>query len=98
MDEQMDAEYRKSATAFAPWEDKATALLKAEMKRCRVSYKQLSRLLESFGIIESAGQINRKVNRKRFSTAYFLACLAAMDVETIAVPSRQRATLPPPER
>ena len=49
------------------------------MKQHKVGYKQLSRELEKFGIYESPGQLNRKVNRKKFSAAFLLACLEAID-------------------
>lgn len=74
--------------ALLPWEDRAHELLRMEMKRRKVSYKALSRLLEAYGFEESPGQLNRKVNRKRFSAAFLFACLAAMDVTTIDVPNQ----------
>lgn len=49
------------------------------MKQRRVGYKALSRELEKLGIYESPGQLNRKVNRKKFSAAFLLACLEAID-------------------
>lgn len=45
-----------------------------------VSYKALSRRLESMGICESADRLNRKVNRAKFSAAFFLVCLQALEV------------------
>jgi len=44
--------------------------------------------LEPYGIDETPDQINRKVNRKRFSAAFLLACLAAMGVDLLKVPSQ----------
>lgn len=74
--------------ALLPWEDRAHELLRVEMKRRRIGYKELSRLLTPYGIEESPDQLNRKVNRKRFSAAFLFACLAAMDVTTIDVPDQ----------
>lgn len=76
----------KDDSAYSPWEEVARQVLVAEMKRKRVSYKQLSRLLESAGIVEEPGQLNRKVNRKTFSAAFLLACLAVLEAD--AVPLR----------
>jgi hypothetical protein len=42
-------------------------------------------MLEKLGIYESPDQLNRKINRKRFSAAFLIACLRAMDVENIAL-------------
>ncbi|MBM5571094.1 MULTISPECIES: DUF6471 domain-containing protein [Deefgea] len=88
MIEKLEAGTSDTVQTMIPWEDKAKDLLTTEMKRCKVGYKQLSRMLEAYGIEESAGQINRKVNRKRFSAAFLIACLSAMGVETIALTKR----------
>jgi hypothetical protein len=53
-----------------------------------MTFKELSRRLEVFGIDELPDQINRKINRKRFSAAFMFACLAAMEVNSIDVPSQ----------
>jgi hypothetical protein len=70
---------------YTPWEDFAKALLVTEMRQRRMSYKQLSKCLETYGIDEQPDRLNRKVNRKRFSAAFLLACLAAMKVDSITV-------------
>ena len=72
--------------AMAQWESAAKALLVSEMRQRKMGYKELSLLLEKVGIDELPDQINRKVNRKRFSGAFLLACLAAMDIASIQVP------------
>lgn len=67
------------ALAWTTWEERARTTLVDAMKQRRVGYKTLSRELEKFGIYESPGQLNRKVNRKKFSAAFLLACLEAID-------------------
>jgi len=74
--------------AYTPWEDRAKELLVAEMAYRKLGYKELARLLEPYGIDETPDQINRKVNRKRFSAAFMLACLAAMGVKAVDVPAQ----------
>jgi len=74
--------------AYSPWEDRAKELLVEEMRNRKLGYKELARLLEPYGIDETPDQINRKVNRKRFSAAFLLACLAAMGVESVSVPAQ----------
>lgn len=74
--------------AYTPWEDRAKELLVAEMEYRKLGYKELARLLEPYGIDETPDQINRKVNRKRFSAAFLLACLAAMEVAAVEVPTQ----------
>ena len=68
---------------YEAWEQTAKELIEEEMMRRGIRYKQLSQLLLKLGIDESPDQINRKVNRKRFSAAFLVACLHAMKVETI---------------
>lgn len=74
-----------------PWEDRAKELLVAEMASRNLGYKELACLLEPYGIDETPDQINRKVNRKRFSAAFLLACLASMGVEAVDVPAQLKA-------
>lgn len=71
--------------SYEAWEQTAKELIEIEMMRRGIRYKQLSRMLEELGIDESPDQINRKVNRKRFSAAFLLACLYAMDVKTVSL-------------
>lgn len=77
---------RLTAQPYGSWEEEAKGLIEEEMMRCGIRYKQLSRMLEEMGIDESPDQINRKVNRKRFSAAFLIACLCAMGVESIKLP------------
>lgn len=71
--------------SYEAWEQAAKELIEIEMMRRGIRYKQLSRMLEELGIDESPDQINRKVNRKRFSGAFLLACLFAMGVKTVSL-------------
>ena len=70
---------------YEAWEQTAKELIEIEMARRGIGYKELARLLAGLGIDESAGQINRKVNRNRFSAAFLIACLRAMDVKAISL-------------
>ena len=71
--------------AYEAWEQGAKELIEIEMAKRGIGYKQLARLLGELGIDESPGQINRKVNRKRFSAAFLIACLRAMEVKAISI-------------
>lgn len=75
----------ESLRPYAVWEEIAKELIELEMSRRGIRYKQLARLLEGFGIEESPEQINRKVNRKRFSAAFLVACLRAMGAEAVSL-------------
>jgi hypothetical protein len=67
---------------YEQWEDKARELIVSTMNQRKLSYKGLALGLERLGIVESADQLNRKINRKRFSAAFMLACLEAMNDES----------------
>lgn len=71
------------AEPYGSWEEEAKGLIEEEMMRRGVRYKELSRMLEKLGIYETPDQINRKINRKRFSAAFLIACMRAMDVPSI---------------
>ncbi|MBB2998287.1 3-mercaptopyruvate sulfurtransferase SseA [Paraburkholderia tropica] len=86
MEEPPNGRSRPSAEHYGSWEEEAKGLIEEERVRRRLSYKQLSRMLEELGISESPDQINRKVNRKRFSAAFLIACLCAMGVKKIELP------------
>lgn len=75
----------RDAQPYEAWEQTAKELIEIEMMRRGIRYKDLSRMLEELGIHESPDQINRKVNRKRFSAAFLVACLHAMGVQTISL-------------
>ncbi|MBB6317309.1 DUF6471 domain-containing protein [Paraburkholderia tropica] len=86
MGEPPNGRSRLSGEPYGSWEEEAWGLIDEEMKRRNIRYKQLSRMLEELGINESPDQINRKVNRKRFSAAFLIACLCAMGVKKIELP------------
>ena len=75
----------QQSEALASWENIARNILVREMKKQKIGYKQLSRQLESMGIFESPDRINRKINRKRFSAAFFLACCRAMGITSLVL-------------
>jgi len=70
---------------WAEWENNAWDCLVDRMRECKVGYKELSRRLEGMGINESPDRLNRKVNRKRFSAAFFLVCLEVVKDDVNAV-------------
>jgi len=74
-----------SAQPYEVWEQTAKELIELEMANRGIRYKDLARMLEELGIEESPEQINRKVNRKRFSAAFLVACLQAMGAKTISL-------------
>ena len=58
-------------------------MLKAELKRRNVSYKQLAEHLEAMGIHETERNINNKISRGGFTAAFFVQCLVAVGCTTL---------------
>ncbi|MEQ9489697.1 MAG: DUF6471 domain-containing protein [Alphaproteobacteria bacterium] len=67
------------------WADRVKGILKAELKRRNVSYRELSERLEAMGIHESERNINNKLSRGGFSAVFFLQCLEAAGVNNITI-------------
>ena len=65
------------------WADKARRFLKAELRRADVGYKELVRRLREHGIEETEASITGKLNRGTFSVAFFLACLAVLELDGV---------------
>jgi hypothetical protein len=60
------------------WQDRVKGLLKSELKRRNVSYKQLAERLEGLGVHETERNINNKISRGGFSATFFVQCLVAI--------------------
>jgi hypothetical protein len=71
----------KSERTF--WQKEATRLLRMMVSSHEVSYKQLARRLEHFGGKEPEKTLSNKINRGSFSFAFFLRCMAALQIENV---------------
>ena len=67
------------------WQDRVKGLLKAELKRRNVSYKQLAERLEAMGIHESEKNINNKISRGGFTAVFLVQCLTAVGAKQIVL-------------
>lgn len=65
----------------------ACLILRSEMVRRAVSFRALAELLNARedGPLESVQTLINKVNRGRFSFAFFIRCCRAMGVQTVDV-------------
>ena len=68
------------AQTDAEWSGRAKNLLRSELKRKGVTYAQLSDLLEKIGVQENEKNIANKISRGVFTMAFFLQCMAAIEV------------------
>ncbi|MEQ9260888.1 MAG: DUF6471 domain-containing protein [Roseovarius sp.] len=62
------------------WEKRAANLLKAELKRRGVTYAQLAEMIG-----EKEVNIRNKLSRGKFTAAFLLRSLCAIDVERIEI-------------
>ena len=65
------------------WNKHVVGILKAELKRRHMSYRDLAEKLEAIGVRDSERNITNKVNRGSFSAAFFVQCLVAIGCHTI---------------
>ncbi len=62
---------------------KAARFLKAELKRADVTYAELAKRLEAHGLQETEASISSKLARGTFAATFFLAVLAALEMEGV---------------
>ena len=60
------------------WQDRVKGLLKAELKRRNVGYRELAEKLTALGISETEANIKNKISRGGFTAVFFLQCLVAI--------------------
>jgi Domain of unknown function (DUF6471) len=67
------------------WQGHAKGLLKAELKRKGITYKDLANRLTALGTPESEANLANKISRGGFSAAFLLQCLHAMGCNNVSV-------------
>jgi hypothetical protein len=71
----------KSERTF--WHTQATSVLHTMLASRRITYKQLSRLLEGLGELEPEKTLSNKINRGTFSFQFFLKCVRALGITDV---------------
>ena len=66
-----------------PWEEKAANLLKAQLKLKGITYSGLVERLAEIGVDEKEANIRNKLSRGKFTAAFLLQCLEAIEVSTL---------------
>ncbi len=67
------------------WTERASAFLKAKLKEKEVTYVELVKRLKKHGLVETEGGVTMKLKRGTFSATFFLACLAALELDGVAL-------------
>ena len=65
------------------WEAKARGLVRAEMGKHGLTYSQLVEKLKTVGISDDERNLRNKVSRGKFTAAFLLQCLSAMETHTV---------------
>jgi hypothetical protein len=65
------------------WEERVKGLLKAELKRRGVGYRELAEKLTTLGTPETERNIANKISRGGFTAAFFVQCLSAIGCTTL---------------
>ncbi len=71
--------------ADSEWQEKVKGMLKAELKRRNVSYKQLADKLAEMGIPDTEANIKNKISRGGFTAVFFVQCLTAIGCHTLTL-------------
>lgn len=68
------------------WAERAAAFLKHKLREQEVTYLDLAKRLKKHGFKgETENSITAKLKRGSFAATFFLACLAALELEGIAL-------------
>ena len=65
------------------WAEYAKGLLKAELKRRGVSYRDLAERLTQAGTPESERNLTNKISRGGFTASFLLQCLRVIGCDTV---------------
>ena len=65
------------------WAKDVKRLLRAEMARRGVTYKDLAERLAAIGVRDTADNLRNKVARGRFSAMFLVQCLTAIGARTL---------------
>ena len=65
------------------WQARVKGILKAELKRRNLGYRELAERLENCGVHETERNIANKISRGGFSAVFLVQCLDAIGANTL---------------
>jgi hypothetical protein len=80
-----ELERRRISRVDEPYEIRARALLKSELRRTRTTYDLLSEKLAALEVRETYRTLHVKINRGDFSASFLLQCLEAIGTREISL-------------
>lgn len=72
-------------TSEKEWAARASAFLKHKLRDGEVTYLELAKRLKKHGFKETEASITMKLKRGTFPATFFLACLAALQLDGVAL-------------
>lgn len=66
-----------------PWQTRVNGLLKGELKRRNVSYRELVEKLAPLGVKETERNLANKISRGSYTAVFFVQCLVAIGCTTL---------------
>jgi Domain of unknown function (DUF6471) len=67
------------------WEERAAAFLKHKLQDGEVTYAELAKRLKKHGFTETEASVTNKLKRGTFPATWFLAVLAALELDGVAL-------------
>ena len=73
----------KTKAKSKDWQARVKGMLKAELKRRDLSYRDLAEKLHAIGVKDSDRNISNKIARGTFTAVFFVQCMEAIGCRTI---------------
>lgn len=67
------------------WTKQVKGILKSELKRRHIGYKELAEKLAAIGVQDSERNIANKLARGSFTAVFFVQCLVAIGCHTVRI-------------
>jgi hypothetical protein len=67
------------------WAERAAAFLKHKIREAELTYADMAKRLKKHGLKETEASITNKLARGTFPATFFLACLAALELDGVAL-------------
>lgn len=65
------------------WQERVKGMLKAELKRRNIGYRELAEKLEAMGVSDTELNIKNKISRGGFTAVFFVQALVAIGCTTL---------------
>lgn len=72
-------------TSEQEWAERAAVFLKHKIREAEITYPELAKRLKKHGLKESEASIANKLMRGTFPATFFLAVLAALEQDGVAL-------------